>query len=99
MTTLLKVALALAGLAGSALPAFADTSGPVPAGPTQPPQQRLTCQDFLDHSNGMWSPTHPITLGGASIGPGVSFGSGASFSGVPLGRLLNEQCHGISPAG
>jgi hypothetical protein len=52
----------------------------------------LSCSDFHDNQNGSWSPTHPISIGGATVGPGASFGPGVIIAAVPLAALLNKEC-------
>jgi hypothetical protein len=56
----------------------------------------MSCADFEPLTNGMWRPTHPITIRGpngqASMDPGASFGTGASFMGVNLAAMLDANC-------
>jgi hypothetical protein len=64
-------------------------------------QSDLPCDSFVRHADGKWSSTKPlkITRGNGisvDIGPGRSFGSGVSFSGLPLAEMLEIQCRGIS---
>ena len=60
--------------------------------PAQAQQGPLTCADFQRNANGSWSPVHPVQIGGVTLGPGVAFGEGAIFAGVPLAKILNERC-------
>lgn len=65
---------------------------------TQPPAQGgpnvpLTCADFQRNADGSWSPLHPVTINGVTMGgPGVQFREGVSFGGVDLAAALNKQC-------
>ena len=98
--------LVMALLAGAcvfaALPANAQGAAQLPltSGAGYPPQQVLPspfrCADFTRNSDGSWSPLRPITIKTgettATLAPGVSFGTGASFAGVDLAAALNRQC-------
>jgi hypothetical protein len=65
-----------------------------------PPQSVLPspfrCSNFRRNSDGSWSPLRPITIRTgdttATVAPGVSFGTGATFAGVDLATVLNKQC-------
>src|SRR6202166_713839 len=65
-----------------------------------PPQEVLPspfrCSDFRHNSYGSWSPLRPITIRTgdttATLAPGASFGTGATFAGVDLAGVLNRQC-------
>ena len=73
---------------------------PLTTGAGFPPQQVLPspfrCSQFAHNSDGTWSPLRPITIRTgdttATIGPGVSFATGATFAGVDLAAVLNRQC-------
>jgi hypothetical protein len=54
------------------------------------------CANFRHNSDGSWSPLRPITIRSgdtmATLAPGVSFGTGASFAGVDLAAVLSRRC-------
>jgi hypothetical protein len=53
----------------------------------------LTCADFQHNPDGSWSPLHPVTINGVTMGgPGVKFTVGVAFGGVDLAAALNNQC-------
>lgn len=64
----------------------------VAAGSPASAQSGLTCADFQHNSDGSWSPVHPVTINGVTMGPGVAFREGVSFGGVDLAAALNKQC-------
>lgn len=47
-------------------------------------------QCFRRNGNGTWSALKSITVGGVTMGPGVSFSRGVSFSGVDVAHLLDQ---------
>jgi hypothetical protein len=56
---------------------------------------QLTCSDFRHDFDGVWSPTHPITLDcGVIIGPNVTFrdGEGPRFCHQDLAAALSRHC-------
>jgi hypothetical protein len=65
-----------------------------------PPQEVLPspfrCANFTHNSDGSWSPLRPVTIRTgdttATVAPGVTFGTGATFAGVDLAAVLNRQC-------
>ena len=73
---------------------------PLTSAAGNPPQSVLPspfrCSNFRHNSDGSWSPLRPITIRTdnttATLAPGVSFGTGASFAGVDLAAALNRQC-------
>jgi hypothetical protein len=75
----------LAVTAGVSLPASAQ---PAPGQQASP----LTCDDFIYRGQGAWSPAHPITLNGVTMGGGMTFTEGVSFGGANLAHALNTQC-------
>lgn len=44
---------------------------------------------FRRNPNGTWTPLQTVQIGGVTMGPGVSFSEGVSFSGVDVAALLN----------
>jgi len=67
-------------LTGTSLAALAQTPRP------------MTCADFTHNANGTWTPNVRVTLGGVSMGPGVTFSRGIQFGGVDLAAELDQQC-------
>lgn len=41
-------------------------------------------QVFREEEDGRLTPMHHVQIGGVSIGPGITFGSGVEFSGVNI---------------
>lgn len=46
--------------------------------------------DLFDIQNGAIVPRFPVSIGGITMTPGVSFGSGVSFSGIDLSQHTNS---------
>src|SRR5665213_3099985 len=94
--TTMNFKLAFAGLVGgvallAASPVLAQPApSPAPA-PTATPQP-LTCADFRHNPDGSWSPLHPVTIGGVTMGTGTSFNPGVQMGGVDLAASLNAHC-------
>jgi hypothetical protein len=81
--------IGLLAIASSALAQGTFSQQPAQGGPMVP----LTCGDFQRNPNGSWSPLHPVTVNGVTMGgPGVAFTEGVSFGGVDLAATLNKQC-------
>lgn len=85
----------------AALPANAQTGElPLTSGAGYPPQQVLPspfrCTDFTRNSDGSWSPLRPITISTdntrATLKPGVSISTGATYGGVDVAAELNRRC-------
>lgn len=49
---------------------------------------------FQINTNGSISPRVPVSIGGISMGPGVSFGNGVFFSGINLANFVNNDIQG-----
>ena len=47
-------------------------------------------QCFRRNADGTWTATKPFSIGGVSMGPGVSFSRGVAFSGVDLASMLDQ---------
>jgi hypothetical protein len=60
--------------------------------PTTLASLNLTCSDFKQNGDGSWSPTHPITIVGAKLGPGSHLVEGTVIGGAPIATLLNKEC-------
>ena len=56
--------------------------------------KRYRFYDVFLVQNGMISPKIPVSIGGVTMGPGVSFGSGVSFSGVDLSQHISNDIAG-----
>ena len=73
---------------------------PLTSAAGSPPQSVLPspfrCSNFRHNSDGSWSPLRPVTIRTgdttATVAPGVSFATGATFAGVDLAAVLNRQC-------
>lgn len=51
------------------------------------------CADFQSAGNGQWRPLVRININNMiTMGPGVSFGEGASFGGINIAGWLNNNC-------
>ena len=98
---------AIALLAGAsllaALPANAQSGTgqlPLTSAAGYPPQEVLPspfrCTNFTRNSDGSWSPLRPVTIRSgdttATLQPGVSFNTGATFGGVDVAAELNRRC-------
>ena len=46
-------------------------------------------QSFRRNADGTWTAVRGFTVGGVSMGPGVSFSRGVSFSGVDMASELD----------
>lgn len=82
----------IAGVIIMASPAVAQIANP-PAPSVSSSATPLTCADFQHNPDGSWSPLHPVTINGVTMGgPGVKFTVGVAFGGVDLAAALNKQC-------
>jgi hypothetical protein len=52
----------------------------------------LTCADFHQNPDGSWSPNHPVSINGVTMGTGVAFTEGVSFGGANIAAALDRQC-------
>lgn len=97
--------LAIAALAAASLFAAVPTGAqtgqlPLTSGAGYPPQQVLPspfrCTDFTRNSDGSWSPLKPVTISTgdtkATLQPGVSVMTGATYGGVDVAAELNRRC-------
>ena len=98
-----SVVALLAGMAVfAASPGSAQGTGQLPltSGAGYPPQSVLPspfrCANFKHNSDGSWSPLRPITISSgdtkATLQPGASFTTGATYGGVDLAAELNRRC-------
>ena len=87
--------LLLPGASG-ATPPPAVVGGPS-AALLAPAGQALACTDFRRQPDGSWSPRRPVTIGGMTLTPAMSFSRGVSFGGVDVGAALDAHCR--SPRG
>lgn len=55
---------------------------------------RYKFNDVFHVENGRISPRIPVQIGGVTMGPGVSFGRGVSFSGVDLSQHVGKDIAG-----
>lgn len=55
---------------------------------------RYSFNDVFVVQNGAISPRRPVQIGGVTMTPGVSFGGGASFSGINLLDYLGKDLEG-----
>jgi hypothetical protein len=90
MLSAVVVGVAFYGCAVAQSPS-GSTAGQATPSPTVA-QPQLTCADFRHNPNGSWTPLHPVTLGGVSMGAGVAFSEGVQFGGIDLAAALNKQC-------
>jgi len=83
------------------LPANAQTGQlPLTSAAGYPPQQVLPspfqCSDFTHNNDGTWSPLRPVTIRTgdtqATLQPGVSITTGATYGGVDVAAELNRRC-------
>src|SRR5579862_601915 len=96
---------AIALLAGAALfaglPASAQSGAgqlPLTTAAGYPPQEVLPspfrCADFTHNSDGSWSPLRPVSISSgdtkATLQPGTSFNTGATYAGVDVAAVLNR---------
>lgn len=51
---------------------------------------RMHFSELFNIQNGAIVPRFPISIGGVTMTPGVSFGGGVSFSGVDLSQHTNS---------
>ena len=95
----------IALLAGACLhasvPAGAQTGQlPLTSAAGYAPQQVLPspfrCTNFTRNSDGSWSPLRSVTIRSgdtkATLEPGLSFNTGATFAGVDVAAELNRRC-------
>lgn len=55
---------------------------------------RYRFSEVFHVSNGSISPKTQVQMGGVSMGPGVIFGSGVSFSGIDLSQHVGKDIEG-----
>lgn len=73
---------------------------PLTTGAGYPPQQVLPspfrCTEFTHNGDGSWSPLRPVTIRTgdtkATLQPGVSIATGATYGGVDVAAELNRRC-------
>ena len=56
--------------------------------------RRYRFDDVFHVEGGRISPRIPVQIGGVTMGPGVSFGRGVSFSGVDLSNYVGKDIAG-----
>ncbi|MEQ8925978.1 MAG: hypothetical protein RLO81_09220 [Fulvivirga sp.] len=61
--------------------------------------RRYKFSDVFNVENGRITPRIPVQIGGITMGPGVSFSSGVSFSGVDLSKHVNHDIAGYAENG
>ena len=88
-----------------ASPALAWTHGraPLPPLPITPPgAPKLTCDDFQHYPDKSWTAKHPVVVGlkdpGTTLPVDLHFSASDKFSGVDVGKVLNEDCLPHGPA-
>jgi hypothetical protein len=53
---------------------------------------KLTCKDFKQGSDGSWVALHRVTVGDATVEPGVPLGMGTVVGKVRLASILDSEC-------
>jgi hypothetical protein len=53
---------------------------------------KLTCKDFKHNSDGSWVAVHRLTVGDATVQPGVPLGMGTVVGKVRLAGILDTEC-------
>jgi len=53
---------------------------------------KLTCKDFKHTSDGSWVALHRLTVGDATVAPGVPMGLGTVVGKVRLAGVLDSEC-------
>jgi hypothetical protein len=100
------LACALAGAASAQTAPAAAGSAPLPntapvksvgaQAQSKATANSLTCSDFQRNPDGVWTPSHVLTLRrpglSVTLKPGEVFGAGTTIIGLPLADMLDKQC-------